>query len=104
MIGTRNGPLRYHVVQQSVDELRDPGNGPSVSMSTYLVATGQQSLLTKLSVYSERGPSASAARLLYMNAVALALWQAMGHSPTITDMRHRPPPTALLALGVPFSE
>jgi hypothetical protein len=36
--------------------------------------------------------------------VALTLWRAMGRTPTVLSEQHRPPKTAVLAFGVPFSE
>lgn len=96
--------MNYVVIAQDVDALRDTQNAPAVSMGPYLVATDQLSLLTTISVYSSRGDTAGQARLLYMNAPALAVWRAMGHQPTIIGEQHRPPRTALIAFGVPFSE
>jgi hypothetical protein len=39
-----------------------------------------------------------------MNAVALRIWKAMGKQPKLIGAQHRPPKTAQLAFGVPFSE
>jgi hypothetical protein len=39
-----------------------------------------------------------------MNAVALVVWKAMGKLPNLIGAQHRPPKTALLSFGVPFSE
>jgi hypothetical protein len=96
--------LNYHVIVQDADEVRDLGNAPAISMGQYLTDTEQTRLLTTLSIYSERGTTREQLRLLYMNEGALSLWVAMGKSPTVIAMRHRPPKTALLTLGVPFSE
>ena len=96
--------LNYHVIVQDADEVRDLGNAPAISMGQSLTDTEQTRLLTTLSIYSERGATREQLRLLYMNEVALSLWVAMGKSPTVIAMRHRPPKTALLTLGVPFSE
>ncbi len=96
--------LNYSVVAQGVEEVRDTENSPAVSMGGYLLETGTERLLGKISVYSERGTSREEVRLLYMNAEALRVWRAMGKMARVVGMRHRPPKTALLAYGVPFSE
>ena len=96
--------LNYSVIAQSAEDLQDLRNAPAISMGAYLVESGQVKLLTTLSIYAQRGESRDQVRLLYMNAVALRLWEAMGNSPRIIGARHRPPKTALLNLGVPFSE
>jgi hypothetical protein len=57
-----------------------------------------------VSIYSKRGDSREQIRLLYMNAAALLVWKAMGKRPTQIGAQQRPPQTALLAFGVPFSE
>lgn len=74
------------------------------SMGPWLVESGQTQLLTTISIYSERGTNADQVRLLYMNATALRVWQSMNRNPTLVGARHRPPLTALLMYGVPFSE
>jgi hypothetical protein len=43
-------------------------------------------------------------RLLYMNADALSVWREMGMRVTIIGESHRPPPSATLSFGMPFSE
>lgn len=96
--------LCYQIVAQSADDLQNIENAPAVSMEPYLLKSGQLSLLTTISVYSLRGDSRERARLLYMNAVALQVWEGMGKEPKIIGARFRPPRTALLAFGVPFSE
>jgi hypothetical protein len=96
--------LNYRVVAQSAEEVRDTGNAPAVSMGPYLLASGQIELLTKISIYSQRGESREQVRLLYMNAEALLIWNAMGKRPCVIDAQQRPPRTALLTFGVPFSE
>lgn len=94
----------YSVIAQSADDLQDIQNAPAVSMGPYLIASDNMKLLTTLSVYSERGKSRDQLRLLYMNATALGIWRAMGRQSHVVGKRHRPPQTALLAFGVPFSE
>jgi hypothetical protein len=96
--------MNYEVVAQNADEVRDLQNAPPVSMGRWLVESGQTQLLTTISVYTERGTSSDQLRLLYMNASALLVWKAMGRNPTLIGARHRPPSTALLMYGVPFSE
>jgi hypothetical protein len=73
-------------------------------MGPYLIESGQTQLLTTISIYSERGSSRDQVRLLYMNASAVLVWKAMGRNPTRIGAQHRPPRTALLMYGVPFSD
>jgi len=96
--------MNYSVVAQSVDDLRDAANSPSISMGPYLISTNQTRLLTILSIYSTRGNSREQVRILYMNETALRLWKEMGKRIVILGVRHRPPHEALLNYGVPFSE
>jgi len=42
--------------------------------------------------------------MLYMNAPALALWKEMGKVANVVGEAKRPPLTATLVFGVPFSE
>ncbi len=94
----------YSVVRQGVEEVRDPENSPAVSMAAYLVETRQEDLFRELSVYVERGTSREEIRRMYMNAVALRIWRDMGKAPDVIGERHRPPQSAELGFGVPFSE
>jgi len=96
--------LNYEIVAQSVEEVQDIQNAPSVSMGPYLIDSGQVQLLTTISIYAQQGEVRERVRLLYMNAVALRIWKAMGKQPNLIGGQHRPPKTALLAFGVPFSE
>ena len=96
--------MNYEVVAQNADEVRDLQNAPPVSMGPWLIESGQTQLLSKISVYTERGIHSDQLRLLYMNASALIVWKSMGRNPTVIGARHRPPSTALLMYGVPFSE
>lgn len=96
--------LNYQVIAQNKEEVQDIQNAPSISMSTYLTDSAQTQLVTTISVYSQRGESTDQIRLLYMNAVACCVWQAMGKPACIVGSVHRPPATALLTYGVPFSE
>jgi hypothetical protein len=97
-------PANYRVIAQSAAEVGDIQNSPSVSMGPYLIASEQTRLLTTLSIYSLRGDTRETVRMLYMNATALRIWKDMGKQPTELGSQHRPPHTALLSLGVPFSE
>jgi hypothetical protein len=96
--------LNYCVVAQSAEEVQDTGNAPAVSMGPYLLSSGQTELLTRISIYSQRGESRAQVRLLYMNAEALLIWKAMGKHPCVIGAQHRPPRTALLTFGIPFSK
>jgi hypothetical protein len=97
-------PLNYEIVAQSADEVRDIRNAPALSMGTYLEESGQMRILTTISIYSELGDSREHVRLLFMNRIALLIWQAMGKHPMLIGAQHRPPKTALLTFGVPFAE
>jgi len=92
------------VISQNAVEVQDIQNSPAVSMGPHLILSGQTRLLTTLSVYSMRGDSRERIRILYMNATALRIWKEMGRQATPVDARHRPPNTASLSFGVPFSE
>lgn len=96
--------LNYTIVSQSAEEVQDIQNAPAVSMGPYLIDSGQTQLLTTISIYAERGEVREQVRLLYVNAVALHIWKAMGKQPNLIGAQHRPPKMALLAFGVPFSE
>jgi hypothetical protein len=102
--GHLHAAMNYKVIAQSVSDIRDVQNAPAVSMGPYLLKTGQMRLLTTLSIYSLSEKSVAQARLLYMNATALRIWTEMGKSPNVIGAQFRPAHTALLALGVPFSE
>jgi len=97
-------PLNYEIVVQSEKEVQDIQNAPGVTVGPYLVESGQTHLLTSISIYSQRGESREQLRLLYMNAIALRIWKEMDRQPNLIGAQHRPPRTALLAFGVPFSE
>ena len=95
-------PSSYEIVAQSAAEVRDIQNAPAIVMGPYLIATDQLWLLTRLSIYVERGATENYLRLYYINDVALDLWVAMGYLPNRIGTVARPPRTALLAYGVPF--
>lgn len=96
--------LNYEIVAQSSDEVQDVRNAPPFSIGPYLIESGQTELMTTISIYSERGANRDQVRLLYMNAAAVRIWRAMGRNPTMIGAQHRPPRTALLMYGVPFSD
>jgi len=94
----------YGTIAQAASDVQDLQNSPAISMGPYLIASGQIELLRSISVYSERGKSRERVRLLYMNAAALGVWRAMGKRTHIIDVQKRPPRSAQLTYGVPFSE
>ena len=96
--------LNYRIIAQSEGEVRDIQNAPAISMSRFITESDQTKLLTTLSIYSQRGETSDQMRLLYMNDVAFSIWKAMGKEPRIIGSQHRPPSTALLTFGIPFSE
>jgi hypothetical protein len=94
----------YGTIAQTASDVQDVQNSPAISMGPYLIISGQTELLRSISIYSERGKSSEQVRLLYMNAVALGVWRAMGKRTHIINAQKRPPRTAQLTYGVPFSE
>jgi hypothetical protein len=96
--------LNYRIIAQSVDEVQDIENAPAVSMGPYLLKSGQTSLLRTISIYGLRGESREQIRLLFMNTEAIQVWEQMGKTPKIIGAQVRPPRTALLTFGVPFSK
>ena len=96
--------LNYQIVAQSAEDVQNIENAPAVSMGPYLLKSGQRSLLTTISIYRLRGKSREQIRLLFMNPTAIRVWEAMGKSPKIIGAQVRPPQTALLTFGVPFSK
>lgn len=95
---------RYQIVAQSAEEVQNVENAPAVSMGPYLSDSGQSRLLTNISIYSLRGDSREQVRLLYMNATAIRVWEEMGKAPQIIGTQARPPRSASLTYGVPFSQ
>jgi hypothetical protein len=96
--------LNYRIIAQSKSEVRDIQNAPAISMSHFITESDQTKLLRTVSIYSQRGETSDQVRLLYMNDAAFSVWKAMGKEPTVIGSQHRPPSTALLAFGIPFSE
>jgi len=96
--------LNYTLVTQDADEVQDIQNAPAVSMARFLAERDQMELVPAISIYVERGSGRKCIRLLYMNAIALRVWKQMRMHPTEIETRHRPPRTAVLAFGMPFSE
>jgi hypothetical protein len=100
----RSVALNYQIIAQSADDVQSIQNAPAVNMAPYLLESGQLRLLTIISIYSLRGEDREQIRLFYMNATALRVWREMGRTPKIIGSLARPPHTALLTFGVPFSE
>jgi hypothetical protein len=96
--------LNYRIIAQSESEVRDIQNAPAISMSYFITESDQTKLLRTVSIYSQRGETSDQVRLLYMNDVAFSVWKAMGKEPTVIGSQHRPPSTALLAFGIPFTD
>jgi hypothetical protein len=96
--------MHYFTIVQDADEVRELDNAPALSIPPYLITSHQEKLLTVLSVYAERGDTRAEVRRLYMNEVALSVWKAMGKKVEYTSSRHRPPTSAVLVVGVPFSD
>jgi hypothetical protein len=94
----------YRTIAQNAAEVQEVQNAPAFSMGPYLISSGQTKLLTVISIYSQRGEDSRQLRLLFMNSTALRIWKEMGQQPKVIGARHRPPSTALLTFGVPFSE
>jgi hypothetical protein len=94
----------YTILAQSLDEVMVPENSPSISMWPYLLNSAQTQRFNKVSIYADRGKSREQLRFLYMNSTALCLWREMGMPITIVGESHRPPGSATLSFGVPFSE
>jgi hypothetical protein len=96
--------LNYRIIAQSESEVRDIQNAPAISMSSFITKSDQTNLLRTVSIYSQRGETSDQVRLLYMNGGAFSVWKAMGKEPTVIGSQHRPPSTALLTFGIPFTE
>ena len=94
----------YQIVAQSAEEVQNVENAPAVSMGPYLSNSGQTQLLTTISIYSLREDSREQVRLLYTSAAAIRVWEEMGKAPQIIGTQVRPPRSALLTYGVPFSQ
>ena len=96
--------LNYQIIAQSADDVQNIENAPAISMGPYLLESRQVQLLTTISIYSLRGENRDQVRLLFMNAAAIRIWKEMGRDPKIIGAQFRPPQTALLTFGVPFSQ
>lgn len=94
----------YTIVAQDAIEVQDTQNDPAVSMGAFLSAVGELNILPTISIYTREGYDRKHTRLLYMNAAALRLWKIMGRHPRRIGTQHRPPQSAVLAFGMPFSE
>jgi hypothetical protein len=96
--------MSYDVLSQTAAEIADLANAPAVAIGPYLLKTERTRLLRVISIYAKRGDSREQLRLLYMNAPALALWREMGKTLNVIGQAKRPPSSATLVFGVPFSE
>jgi hypothetical protein len=96
--------MNYRIIAQSASEVQNIQNAPAISMSSFITESDQAKLLRTVSIYSQRGETRDQVRLLYMNDAAFSVWKDMGKEPTVIGSQHRPPATALLAFGIPFSE
>jgi hypothetical protein len=94
----------YTIVAQDAIEVQDIQNAPAVSMGAFLKAIGVMNVFPAISIYTRDGYDRSNARLLYMNAAALRVWKTMGMHPRQIGSQHRPPQSAVLAFGRPFSD
>ena len=94
----------YTAIAQSRDDLLAPDSSPSHSMWPYLVKSGQTDRLSTISIYGHRGTSRVQARILYMNAGALALWREMKMPGSVVGESDRPPWNAILTFGMPISK
>jgi hypothetical protein len=104
LMAKHTAALNYQIVAQTTEDVQNIENAPAVSMGPYLVESGQTGLLRTISIYSLRGESREQIRLLYMNAAAIRVWREMCKAPRVIGSQARPPHTALLTFGVPFSE
>ena len=96
--------MNYMAVAQTLLEFKDLQNSPSVSMWPFLVDTQQTGYINQISIYVDLRITRTACRTFYMNAVALRLWRVMDKAGVAVGECHRPPRTAVLAFGMPFSE
>ena len=96
--------MSYVLLSQTAAEVADFGNAPAVAIGPYLLKTGQTRLLRVISIYAKRGDSQEQLRFIYMNSSALALWGEMGKRVNVIEQAKRPPISATLVFGVPFSE
>lgn len=97
-------PMRYSILVQSSDDLRDQENSPGVSMWPYLLASAQTQRLNEISIYSEKGTTPEKMRFLYLNDFALHVWAEMKKDTKVLGRLHRPPRGAVLAFGMPFAD
>jgi hypothetical protein len=94
----------YTIVAQDVIEVQDIRNAPAATIGAFLMACGEMNLVPTISIYTRHGYDRKHARLLYMNASALRVWKRMGMHPRQIGTLYRPPHSAVLAFGMPFSE
>ena len=94
----------YTIVAQDAVEVQDIQNAPAISMGAFLKAVGKMSIFPAISIYTRDGYDRKHTRLLYMNGAALRVWRIMGMHPRQIGSQHRPPHSAVLAFGMPFTE
>jgi hypothetical protein len=94
----------YTIVAQDAIEVQDIQNAPAFSMGAFLTAVGMMNIFPMISIYTRDGYDRKHTRLLYMNKAALRVWKTMGMHPRQIGSQHRPPHSAVLAFGMPFSE
>ncbi len=94
----------YKIVAQTSDEVLSAAGSPSLTMWPYLLASAQTQKLNSISIYTDKGTSRRQARLFYMNDAAFRMWEQMGMDPRVIGETHRPPRSAALSFGMPFSE
>ena len=94
----------YIIVAQDAIEVQDVLNAPAVSMGVFLMAMGQMNIFPTISIYTRHGYDRKHTRLLYMNTAALRVWKTMDMHPKQIGTQLRPPHSAVLAFGVPFSK
>lgn len=94
----------YTIVAQDAIQVQNIRNAPAVSMGAFLRAIGVMNIFPTISIYTRDGYDSNHARLLYMNAAALRVWKIMGMHPRQIGSQHRPPHSAVLAFGRPFSD
>jgi hypothetical protein len=93
--------MHYSIIAQSADEIH---HFFAVEMRSYLQTASQSQLVNHISVYIAKGRTRGQLCLLYMNPVALGVWTAMKKAGTVVGHVNRPPQSARLVFGAPFSE
>ena len=92
--------MHYNIIAQSADDIH---RFFSIEMRSYLQNAAQTQLMSHISVYIAKGRTRGRSCLLYMNPVAFGVWTAMKKAGTIVGHVNRPPQSARLVFGTPFS-